>query len=442
MTPTKNFPRSVSLLLAFAFALTAMGQTPKPSGPQASSNDKGRGSDILNVIKSDIKKTYYDETFHGMDLEARFKAANEKIKTAASNGQIFGTIAQLLAELEDSHTFFFPPGRSADVDYGWTMQIVGDKCFVTGIKPKSDAEAKGLKEGDEVLIVNNLIPTKENFWTMGYLFNILRPQPALQLHLRRVNGKEEDMVVMAKITQHPRQADYDIYEVIREIESSAHYARHRFYELGDDVTIWKMPEFDLTDAQVDEMMGKVLKRKALILDLRGNPGGAVTTLERLAGYFFDHDVKIADLKGRKEMKPMMAKTRGENRTFKGKVIVLVDSDSASCAEVLPRLLQIEKRAVILGDRSEGAVMQAEQFGHHHGAEVMVFWGLSVTNADVIMSDGKSLEKIGVTPDELILPTAQDLANKRDPVMARAAEMVGLKMDAAKAGSLFPVEWRK
>jgi C-terminal processing protease CtpA/Prc len=67
---------------------------------------------------------------------------------------------------------------------------------------------------------------------------------------------------------------------------------------------------------------------------------------------------------------------------------------------------------------------------------------SITVADVIMSDGKSLEKTGVTPDEILLPTAEDLANDRDPVMARAAALCGVTLDPVKAGTLFPIEWKR
>ncbi len=59
-----------------------------------------------------------------------------------------------------------------------------------------------------------------------------------------------------------------------------------------------------------------------------------------------------------------------------------------------------------------------------------------------MSDGKSLEKVGVTPDELILPTGADLAAGRDAVISRAAEVLGFKISSEMAGALFPVEWNK
>lgn len=136
---------------------------------------------MLRAIKDDLKKSYYDPSYHGMDLDARFKASEEKIKEATSVSQIFGIIAQTLIELEDSHTFFIPPGRSAKVEYGWRMKIVGDKCYVAAVQPGSDAEAKGLKEGDEVYAIDGYGPTRENLWKIQYSYYGLRPRPGMHL---------------------------------------------------------------------------------------------------------------------------------------------------------------------------------------------------------------------------------------------------------------------
>lgn len=162
---------------------------------------------------------------------------------------------------------------------------------------------------------------------------------------------------------------------------------------------------------------------------------------RLAGYFFDHDVQVAMPKGRKESKPLIAKTRGGD-VFKGQLIVLVDSDSASASELFTRVIQLEKRGSVIGDKTAGAVMTAKHYEHQTGVGRILYFGTSVTIADLVMRDGKSLERVGVSPDELLLPTGSDLAAKRDPVLSRAAALAGVKLDPEKAGSLFPTDWKR
>ena len=124
------------------------------------------------------------------------------------------------------------------------------------------------------------------------------------------------------------------------------------------------------------------------------------------------------------MKPQIAKTSGKD-TFTGKVVVLIDSKSGSAAELFARLMQIEKRGVVIGDVSAGVVMQSRSYAQRWESTPSYLYGASITNADVIMTDGKSLEHVGVIPDELLIPTAEDMAANRDPVLARAAELMGV-----------------
>lgn len=143
--------------------------------------ERERGLQMLKGTKELIKENYYDPKFHGMDLEARFKAAEEKMKQADSLGQIFGIIAQAVVELNDSHTYFIPPSRPVEIEYGWRMQMIGDQCYVVAVKAGSDAEAKGLKTGDAVISVDGFKPTRNTLWKMKYSYNLLRPQPGIRV---------------------------------------------------------------------------------------------------------------------------------------------------------------------------------------------------------------------------------------------------------------------
>lgn len=226
-------------------------------------------------------------------------------------------------------------------------------------------------------------------------------------------------------------------DLVRKGQREAELDRDRFMSFGDQLLIWKMNEFDLEDSQIDDAMSKVKKHKALILDLRGNGGGWLSTITRIVENLFDRDIKIADSKSRKETKPLVAKSRGD-KAFKGKLTILVDSRSASASEILARTVQLEKRGTIIGDQTAGAVMAARHYEDEVGMDVVVFFGMSITVSDLIMADGNSLEHRGVIPDEVRLPTGADLAANRDVVLSYAASVDGVTLDPVEAGKFFPI----
>ena len=81
------------------------------------------------------------------------------------------------------------------------------------------------------------------------------------------------------------------------------------------------------------------------------------------------------------------------------------------------------------------VMRAQQFQLEMGTNTEAWYYVSVTVADLIMPDGGRLEKVGVTPDELLLPRSADLVAKHDPVLARAANVLGISLTPEAAGIL-------
>lgn len=444
----KEAPTTLRFCLAAAYLILLLVGLPASVRAQKVSRfEKERGQLMLRVVKDDLKQNYYDPKYRGMDLDARFKAADDKIKEATSIGQIFGIIAQTLLDLNDSHTVFLPPARAFRFEYGWQVQMVGDVAYVVAVKPGSDAEAKGLSLGDRVVGVDGVALSRENLWIFKYLYNALRPQPGMRLLVMKPDGKQEQIDVMAKVVQGKRvlnltgsDGGVDFFDLIRDSEHASRLRRHRYIESGS-LFIWKMPQFDMSKSEVDDFVNKFRNGKSLLLDLRGNGGGYEETLLRLLANSFDRDVKVYDLKSRKEQKPVIAKTRGSD-SFTGKLVVLIDSESGSASEVFARMVQLEKRGTVIGDTSAGAVMRSRSYDHQLGQDTVVPFGVSITNADLIMTDGKSLEGVGVVPDEIKVPTAADLAAKRDPVLSYAASLLGVTITPEKAGAFFPIEWKK
>jgi C-terminal processing protease CtpA/Prc len=427
----------VTRVFALAFVLVSV------SGIVRSQNlefERSRHKDMLRFVKEDVKKNYFDPTFKGIDIEASHKLAAEKMDKAQSIGQMSGIIAQFLIDFDDSHLFFLPPGKANKTDYGFDYRMAGPKCFIVSVDKKSEAEKSGLQVGDELLSIEGFQPTRETLWKIQYLFNRLRPQLGLNLIVQKPDGREVRYAVPSTIKQGKRVMDLtgqDLSVYIRESEDAYRkQVKQFFYDKLDGAFIWKMPSFSLEPTKVDEIIGRAKKAPALILDLRANGGGRVDMLMRLIANVIDQDLKVADEKRRKETNELIVKSRGKD-AYAGKIVVLIDSGSASASEIFARVIQLEKRGLIIGDRSAGAVMESRYFGRKSGMDTVIFYGASVTIADLIMKDGKSLEKNGVVPDVTIIPTGKDVASKRDIALAKALESVGVAITPEVAGSIFP-----
>ncbi|MGB9408411.1 MAG: S41 family peptidase [Terracidiphilus sp.] len=409
--------------------------------PAMSKSDQEMIAVMLREARDEVRKHYYDPSLHGLDWDARYKQYADSIGKARNLGEGYRVVAAFLEGLKDSHTFFMPPWSPIHLDYGFRYALVGDTCYITQLRPGSDAASK-LHIGDQVVKMSGFTVNRDDFHDVHYYFNILALQTGVGFDLLSPAGEASHVFVNTKVVSRKLILDLnnaiDLWEFKHIGEEEVLAAQSRIAERGD-IAIWKLKEFNLNSDQVERAFGIARKHKTLILDLRGNPGGEVATLKSIVAGLFDHDVKISDRAGRKENKPVIAKHGG--RPFEGKLIVLVDAGCASGSELLARVVQLEHRGTVIGDKTAAKVMEAQFYRETQGSDAKIYYGFSVTEANLIMSDGQNLEKTGVTPDELLLPTAADLAAGRDPVLAHAAELGGVQLDPEAAGKLFPYEWQ-
>jgi carboxyl-terminal processing protease len=405
---------------------------------QYTKSDRRLAESMLRDADADVQKHYYDSKFHGVDWPARVQEAKKNIAAARSMDDAVSEIAALLDSLHDSHTFLLLPPRTQVHDYGFQMEMVGDRCYVVRVRAGSDAEKKGLRQGD-VRAVNEYPVSRKNFRRLVYIVNVLRPQPELRLTLTDALGGQRQLEVMARYqasTVNRYFVHQGINVLVRDADARRQILRPRYFEKGDDLLVVKIPEFAFSALEVDAIVGKMRAHRGVVLDLRGNPGGYAVTLDRLVGGLFQNDLKILDHVSRDATKSLSATGRHHD-AFTGRLAVLIDSESASASEVLARVVQLEKRGFIVGDRSSGSVMEARAYPHEVALDSIVSYAISVTDADLVMTDGKSLEHVGVDPDILILPTSDDLVNNRDPALAKAAGLVGAKLSPEEAGKLLP-----
>jgi C-terminal processing protease CtpA/Prc len=411
---------------------------PPVAAQQITRLERSRGFTMLDLVRDDITKNYFDSTYGGVDLGAVFDSAHARIERADRIEQVLGAIAQATLELNDSHTAFLPPGLVYRAEYGWDMRFVGDTCRILRVVPGSDAEAKGMHIGDALLAVNGVPLTRRNLWQLRYAINQLQPRAGLRVSLQSPKGAPRDLDVAAKVKERRRIVDptnsFDFLELIREGENAWETEAPRFTEVADRVVISRPHSFYGYTSWIDDVMKSARDRQALILDLRGNLGGSVNTLLRLIGKFYEKDLVVVTEVGRNKRKEVIAKGAGKDR-YQGAVVVLVDAESASASEVFARTLQLTARGKVIGDRTAGAVRESSGYFHTMGTQTMIFYGTSVTIGDLVMPDGGKLENVGVIPDEVVLPTGEDLAAENDPTLARALTVLGVPFTPKQAGAL-------
>ncbi len=126
-------------LCSLPFALLVLLVAMHPAAAQAPSGEETRRAHaMLAQIRDDLKKYYYDSTFGGTDINRRVREADAAIDQAATLNEQLAAIAQFVLDFHDSHTFFLPPDRAAEVDYGWAWTSVGANCFVDTVVKGSD----------------------------------------------------------------------------------------------------------------------------------------------------------------------------------------------------------------------------------------------------------------------------------------------------------------
>jgi carboxyl-terminal processing protease len=400
--------------------------------------DRARAHDMLRMVRDDLRRHYYDPGYRGIDLEGRFRTADSLLDQAQTIGQLIGAIARMVLELQDSHTIFIPPSQTIKVRYGWDIQMMGDSCYVVGVAPGSDAQQKGLQVGDRVVAIQGVAPTRSLIGLLDYFMYSLNPVNAATLSVVSPAGGAQEIQAASRVAERRQILDLthgdDIWALIRDADNLGEIERNRFVEVDSTTLAWKLVDFG-SQARVDEGINKARRFQNLILDLRGNRGGAERVMLRFLSRLLDHETVVDTLHRRDKVEVLSIKP--DEKRFAGKLIVLIDSRSASAAEIVARVVQLEARGMVIGDRSAGAVMRSIYHGHQIGAELAVPYGMNISDAAVIQRDGSQLENVGVVPDIVAIPRGSDLAVERDIAMSEALRQLGYPVPAGGVTVLFP-----
>ncbi len=320
--------------------------------------------------------------------------------------------------------------------------MLGRTCVISAVEPGSDAWKQGLRPGDVVVKVQDYEPTRSTFGGIRYLFSVLAPQEYYRFVVASPSQAARSVTTRSRLIIFPltrMPGGVTNQELARLLQGDWNVRKPRAVEVNDSLIIWKLPAFKVPESEIKRDVGAARKHKTLILDLRDNSGGGEDDLRWMIGSFFDHDIAVGEMIERGKSEPLNASSFGE-QAFTGKLIVLVNSSSASAAEVFARTVQSENRGIVIGDQTAGAVGRARIFPLRQGTVGGVTYGMEVTVARLKMPDGADLEGKGVIPDVKAVPTPLALAEQVDPVLSAAAKQAGVQISPEEAAKMFPVVW--
>ncbi|HEY0673444.1 MAG TPA: S41 family peptidase [Longimicrobiales bacterium] len=379
----------------------------------------------LGSAYASLKRGYYDPEFRGLNIDSLYEVAKDELAQAQTTQQRYRAIQRFMEPLDDSHTGFVVPWRVGLWDYHLGFRFFGDDAIVTKVDIGSHAETAGLRIGDQIVRFAGQELTRVNYARLIANFMASDPIAPLDLTVRGVDGSISTLSVTADTMELRRMRGSDFRRLYAHAQDSSRIARsHVQVSIADSVFVWRLPHFAHVDRGIGDVVERARKHGVLIMDLRGNPGGSVETLTKLLGYFVDEELVVGELRMRTSKETYKAKPKKER--IQSRIFLLVDSESASAAEVFARLMQLQGKATVIGDRTAGMVMASQYFPADDEM------GAYVTVSDVVLYNGERLEKVGVTPDILAIETPRHVAAGGDPVLSLALLRAGVRMAPAAA----------
>lgn len=319
-----------------------------------------------------------------------------------------GAVRGMMAALGDKHTLYESPQEYAVTDSSLSGQLEGIGAFVdkgngglliVSTFSGSPAETAGLRGGDLIVKVDNTDITS------------MDEIQAISL-VRGPAGSKVRLTILRKGSDNPLELDVTRAKIsVPSVESKI---------LSGNVAYVKINDFGTTTAsELDSALGTLLKQqpRALVLDLRNNPGGYLDSAVEVASQFLPGGKLVLKVHyGDGHEQTYNAKSGGVATQIP--MVVLIDGGSASAAEIVSGAIQDNQRASLVGATSygKGTVQQIHQLADNGGY-------IRVTIARWFTPLGRTIDQVGLTPNVAVPLTQDDKTAGRDPQLDKAIGIV-------------------
>ena len=379
-------------------------------------------ADSVGVVGKVTKKFVYkvDSTLEREARELVKKQINRyftTLKTHNTNDELFSSFVNAITGEMDPHSNYFAPVDSRGFNemmsgkfYGIGAQLKEEESkikvasLITGMPAWKSGE---LGINDEVIKIGQ--GNAEPVDVTGY---------AVADAVKLIRGSQEGTEVRLTV----RKPDGNIKVVILkrgEIKLEDTFAKSAIIKGEHKIGYIYLPEFYMDFEKAngakcsDDVAKEIVKLKAenvegIVMDLRGNGGGSLPEVVKMAGLFIE-DGPICQVKGRDEKQPYLWKDRDKSILYSGPLTVMVDEGSASASEIFAAAIQDYKRGIIIGSTStygKGTVQrtiplnpEAENASSTNPSEDL--GTVKLTLQKFYRINGGATQLKGVTPDVVI-----------------------------------------
>jgi carboxyl-terminal processing protease len=325
----------------------------------------------------------------------------EYIGTLDKDKAVEGATKGLVESLDDPYSSYLPADERKRLDeelsgrfdgIGAILSEKDRRTEIVELIPGSPAEKAGLKANDLILAVDDQ-PT-EGLVLDEVVSKIRGPKDTTVTLLVERSGTDDPIVF--KITR----AKIQVKSVKSEMKGQVGYID--VSQFGDDTVE------GVTEA-VKSLKDK--KAKAIILDLRNNPGGYLNSVPPIAGLFLPPSVIVKE-------KYKSGKTDSLRSTSvpilpDTPLFILVNDSSASASEILAGALQDYDRATLIGEKT---------YGKGSVQDIIPLYGsaaLRLTIAEWLTPKDRAINKMGIEPDVVI---EDKIEGTSDAVLEKALEL--------------------
>ena len=311
---------------------------------------------------------------------------------------VYASIEGMLRSLGDDATVFQRPEQAQQTrvamsgkweGIGAYIELKDGQIAIIAPIEESPAERAGLKAGDIILSVDDA--------ELAPLLAEIDPAEATQKAVSLIRGPKGTHVKLHVLR--PESGERLEFVITRDALPDISV---RARMLDEEVAYIQMSGFNgTTTSQLDKALTTLLPRKprGIILDLRNNPGGLLTTAREVLGRFLDGGTALYEEfgDGRLDEMPVL-RSAGDPLVSDVPVIVLQNGGSASASEIVAGALRDRRRAALVGEKSygKGSVQSVEQLSDDSSARI--------TTAHWLTPSRMEIHKLGLTPDYLVAPS--------------------------------------